>query len=90
MLGELKVLNVQHLRQLYRRLMETVFYCLDVGANADAKPKHLLQNAYMGSIYSEKVRGIQNPRVGLLNIGTEENKGNELTKQAYEFLKKRI
>ena len=42
----------------------------------------------MGSIYSQKVRGIENPRVGLLNIGTEENKGNELTKQTYELLKK--
>ncbi|NCU16244.1 phosphate acyltransferase PlsX [Pallidibacillus pasinlerensis] len=58
---------------------------LDVGANADAKPKHLLQNAYMGAVYCEKVRGIKNPRVGLLNIGTESHKGNELTKQAYEL-----
>lgn len=65
----------------------TGFLLLDVGANADAKPEHLLQNAYMGSIYSEKVRGIQNPRVGLLNIGTEEKKGNELTKKAFELMK---
>lgn len=64
------------------------FLLLDVGANSDAKPNHLLQNAYMGSIYCEKVRGIQNPRVGLLNIGTEEHKGNELTKQAYELFTK--
>ena len=42
----------------------------------------------MGSIYAEKVRGIENPRVGLLNIGTEEGKGNELTKAAYEVLSK--
>ena len=48
------------------------FLLLDVGANSDAKPEHMLQNAYMGSIYSEKVRGIPNPRVGLLNIGTED------------------
>lgn len=61
---------------------------LDVGANADAKPKHLLQNAYMGAVYSEKVHGIKNPRVGLLNIGTESHKGNELTKQAYELFEK--
>jgi phosphate acyltransferase len=61
------------------------FLLLDVGANADAKPIHLLQNAYMGSIYSEKVRGIKNPRIGLLNIGTESHKGNDLTKQAYEL-----
>jgi glycerol-3-phosphate acyltransferase PlsX len=63
------------------------FLLLDVGANVDAKPEHLLQYAIMGSIYSEKVRGIAKPRVGLLNIGTEEKKGTELTKQAFELLK---
>ncbi|MEH7435946.1 phosphate acyltransferase PlsX [Neobacillus drentensis] len=63
------------------------FLLLDVGANADAKPEHLLQNAIMGSIYSQKVRGIEKPRVGLLNIGTEEKKGNELTRQAFDLLK---
>lgn len=62
------------------------FVLLDVGANADAKPNHLAQYALMGSIYSQKVRGIAKPRVGLLNIGTEEKKGNELTKHAYELL----
>ena len=64
------------------------FVLLDVGANADAKPEHLVQYALMGSIYSQKVRGVQNPRVGLLNIGTEEKKGNELTKHTYERLQK--
>src|SRR3954469_5312354 len=63
------------------------FLLLDVGANVDAKAEHLLQYAIMGSIYSEKVRGAGKPRVGLLNIGTEEKKGNDLTKQAYELLK---
>ncbi len=63
------------------------FLLLDVGANVDAKAEHLLQYAIMGSIYCEKVRGVVKPRVGLLNIGTEEKKGNELTKQAYELLK---
>jgi phosphate acyltransferase len=62
------------------------FLLLDVGANVDAKPEHLLQNGIMGSIYCEKVRGVNNPRVGLLNIGTEEKKGNELSKQAFELL----
>ncbi|QED47500.1 phosphate acyltransferase PlsX [Cytobacillus dafuensis] len=64
------------------------FLLLDVGANVDAKPDHLLQYAIMGSIYSEKVRGIENPRVGLLNIGTEEKKGNELAKNTFELLQK--
>ncbi|MBU8877796.1 phosphate acyltransferase PlsX [Bacillus sp. FJAT-29790] len=62
------------------------FLLLDVGANVDAKPEHLLQYAIMGSIYAEKVRGVSNPRVGLLNIGTEEKKGNELTKNSFELL----
>lgn len=63
------------------------FVMLDVGANADAKPQHLLQFAIMGSIYAENVRGIKKPRIGLLNVGTEEKKGNELAKQSYELLK---
>lgn len=62
------------------------FLLLDVGANVDAKAEHLLQNAIMGSIYCEKVRGVVNPRVGLLNIGTEEKKGNELVKQTFALL----
>ncbi|WP_144509287.1 phosphate acyltransferase PlsX [Bacillus sp. FJAT-22090] len=63
------------------------FVMLDLGANSDAKPEHLQQFAVMGSVYAEKVRGIQNPRVGLLNIGTEDIKGNELTKAAFTLLK---
>ncbi|MFY0801753.1 phosphate acyltransferase PlsX [Peribacillus frigoritolerans] len=62
------------------------FVLLDVGANSDAKPEHLLQFAIMGSVYAQKVRGIEKPRVGLLNIGTEEKKGNELTKHAFTLL----
>ncbi|NRD78841.1 phosphate acyltransferase PlsX [Bacillus sp. BRMEA1] len=63
------------------------FLLLDAGANVDAKAEHLRDYAIMGSIYSEKVRGIAKPRVGLLNIGTEEKKGNELTKYAFDLLK---
>ncbi|MDP4083001.1 MAG: phosphate acyltransferase PlsX [Bacillota bacterium] len=63
------------------------FLLLDVGANVDAKPENLLQYAIMGSIYCEKVRGVENPRVGLLNIGTEDKKGNELTKNTFSLLK---
>lgn len=59
---------------------------IDAGANLDSKPKNLQQFAIMGSIYMEKVMGINNPRVGLLNVGTEEGKGNDLTKQSYELL----
>ncbi|EES75013.1 fatty acid/phospholipid synthesis protein PlsX [Paenibacillus sp. oral taxon 786 str. D14] len=59
---------------------------LDLGANMDAKPEHLAQYALMGSIYREKVHGINKPRVGLLNVGTEAKKGNELTKAAFPLL----
>lgn len=62
------------------------FLLLDVGANVDAKPEHLTQYALMGAIYAEKVRGVKNPRVGLLNIGTEEKKGSELTKGTFTNL----
>lgn len=59
---------------------------LDLGANMDAKPEHLLQYALMGSIYREKVHGVKRPRVGLLNVGTEAMKGNELTKTTFSLL----
>ncbi|WP_438446787.1 phosphate acyltransferase PlsX [Gorillibacterium sp. sgz5001074] len=59
---------------------------LDLGANMDATPDNLLQYAIMGSIYRQKVHGIAKPRVGLLNVGTEAMKGNELTKAAYPLL----
>ena len=63
------------------------FLMLDLGANADAKPENLLQYAIMGDIYVKQVGGIKSPRVGLLNIGTEDKKGNELTKSAFALLK---
>lgn len=63
------------------------FDMLDLGANADAKAENILQYAIMGSIYAKEVRGIENPTIGLLNIGTEDKKGNDLTKQAFTLLK---
>lgn len=60
---------------------------LDVGANSTCKPHNLVQFAYMGSIYLETILGISNPRVGLLNIGSEETKGTELIQEAYQVLK---
>lgn len=64
-----------------------VVVLLDVGANVDCKPQHLLQFAVMGSLYAERVLGLPSPKVGLLNIGSEETKGNELTLAAYKLLK---
>ncbi len=60
---------------------------IDCGANVDARPSHLVQFAKMGAVYMEHVVGIENPRVGLVNIGTEEEKGNALTKETYQLLK---
>lgn len=60
---------------------------LDSGANVDSKPRHLVQNAIMGSIYSQYILGIENPRVGLLNIGEEDTKGNEQALATYPLLK---
>ena len=59
----------------------------DAGANVDARPECFVQYAQMGSIYMEKVLGIKNPRVGLVNIGVEEEKGNQQVKAAYALLK---
>ena len=61
---------------------------IDLGANMDAKPEHLLQYALMGSVYRRKAHGIENPRIGLLNVGTEAGKGNEQTKAAYALLER--
>ena len=60
---------------------------LDCGANVDSRPSHLVQFARMGSIYMEHVIGIKNPRVGIVNIGAEEEKGNALVKETFPLLK---
>ena len=60
---------------------------IDCGANVDARPSHLVQFAKMGSIYMEHVVGIRNPRVAIVNIGAEEEKGNALVKATFPLLK---
>jgi|UniRef100_A0A7C2ZPH7 glycerol-3-phosphate acyltransferase PlsX len=60
---------------------------IDVGANVDCKPRHLLHFAVIGHTYAEEILGIKNPRVGILSIGEEEGKGNELVKETYPLLK---
>jgi glycerol-3-phosphate acyltransferase PlsX len=62
-------------------------FLLDVGANVDCKPIHLLHFAIMGEAYAKYILKEKNPRVGLLNIGEEETKGNELTKETFKLLK---
>ena len=63
------------------------FVLLDSGANIESKPMHLAHYAIMGSIYSREILGYENPRVGILSIGTEDNKGNELTLEAFKLCK---
>lgn len=60
---------------------------IDCGANVDARSSHLVQFAKMGSIYMENIVGVANPRVGILNIGAEEDKGNMLVKETFPLLK---
>ena len=60
---------------------------IDCGANVDARPSHLLQFAKMGSLYMEHVVGIKNPRVAIVNVGIEEEKGNMLVKETFPLLK---
>ena len=60
---------------------------MDAGANTNCKPINLLQFAQMSSIYIHNTFGVEKPKIGLLNIGTEETKGNDLTKESYQMLK---
>ena len=64
------------------------FVLLDSGANVECKPFHLAQFAVMGSVYSREVLKRKNPRVGILSIGSEDSKGNELTLEAFKLCKK--
>ena len=63
-------------------------FVLDLGLNVDCKPHYLLQFAVMGSVFTEKIRGISNPTVALLSNGSEDNKGNEVARKAFPLLKR--
>lgn len=86
--GRIEGIERPALAALIPNIHGSVTLVLDVGANMDAKPDHLLQYAIMGSLYVEQVLGQSAPRVGLLNVGTEEAKGNELSKAAFPLLTK--
>ncbi len=68
--------------------LKGIFLIIDVGANIDPKPMHLLQYGIMGSAYARHILSIPNPKVGLLNIGEEESKGTGFIKESYELLSK--
>lgn len=84
--GRIKGIDRPALSPMLPTLDGKGFLLLDVGANMDAKPEQLLQYAIIGKTYMEMVRGIKKPRIGLLNVGTESGKGNELTKEAFPLL----
>ena len=88
------LLNVGRIKGISRPALATVlpsqedkFLLLDMGANANCKPEYLAQFAKMGAIYMEKTMGVKNPKVGLVNVGTEEEKGSDLAKGAHKLLK---
>jgi len=88
------LLTLKRIEGIERPAIVTIFpsriqpvVLLDAGANVDSKPHHLLHFALMGSIYAQQILGRENPRVGLLNIGEEPEKGNELTKASHQVLK---
>ncbi|MBQ1407978.1 MAG: phosphate acyltransferase PlsX [Eubacterium sp.] len=87
-LGRIKGVDRPTLASLYPVIGHEPSLIADAGANAECKPRNLLEFAKMGSIYMEKVLGRENPTVGLINNGTEEGKGTSLTKEAYELLEK--
>src|SRR4051794_13728185 len=60
---------------------------IDAGANADNRPEHLLQFAHMGSVFAQEILGVERPRVSLLSIGEEPEKGNQLTLEAHDLLR---
>src|SRR5438876_10246603 len=67
---------------------KNVFVLIDAGANIDARPEHLVQYAFMGTVYSRHVLGYKSPKVGLISLGEEDVKGNEMTKEVFKMLKR--
>lgn len=88
-------LKLRRIKGVLRPAIATIFptkkgymVTLDMGANADCKPEFLNQFATMGSLFAKNLLNVERPKVGLLNIGTEEGKGNEITRESYELLKR--
>lgn len=86
--------HLGRIKGVKRPALSTIFptqtgfaFMLDIGANADCKPEYLVQFAQMGTIYAQRALGIANPRVGIVSMGEEEGKGNELVKETYSLLK---
>lgn len=87
-LGRIPGIDRPAIASTYPILGKGVSLLVDSGANSECKPNNLLEFATMGSIYMEKVLGVTNPKVGLVNMGIEETKGTTVIKAAYEMLEK--
>jgi phosphate acyltransferase len=87
-LGALPGVDRPALAAVFPTALGTAAILLDVGANVDCKPENLEQFAVMGEIYFRSIFGTRRPRVGLLSIGEEETKGNDLTREAFQLLKR--
>src|SRR5579863_611924 len=86
-LGALEGVDRPAIAQVFPTSRGTATVLLDVGANVDCKPHHLVEFAFMGETYYRVIFGVERPRVGLLSIGQEEHKGNELTREALPLLR---
>lgn len=86
-LGRIEGIERPAIATIFPNILGSEVLLLDMGANVDCKPSHLRQFGLMGSLYAEHVMHINNPRIGLLNIGTELEKGNELAQETYPLLK---
>jgi glycerol-3-phosphate acyltransferase PlsX len=86
-LGALEGVDRPAIAQVFPTTQGAATVLLDVGANVDCKPHHLVEFAVMGETYYRVIFGMERPRVGLLSIGQEEQKGNELTREALPLLK---
>ncbi|NQX71558.1 phosphate acyltransferase PlsX [Paenibacillus alba] len=87
-IGRLQEIERPALAQLIPTYDGNDVLILDLGANIDAKPENLIQYAKMGSLYVNKMKGVTNPKIGLLNVGTEKGKGNELIRTTFNMLLK--
>lgn len=86
-LGRIEGIERPAIATIFPNVKGGEFLLLDMGANVDSRPKNLLQFAQMGSVYAEHIMHKRNPRIALLNIGSEIEKGNELTQSTYPLLK---
>src|SRR5208282_5057955 len=87
-LGALPGVDRPALAAAFPTVLNTAAVLLDVGANVDCTANNLAQFAVMGDIYCRSIFGMEHPRVGLLSIGEEESKGNELTRESFQLLKR--